>query len=192
MQPELSISRSHTDLHPLSTIPDPRSRTATPSISRSNSTAPHHPDLNSEVANLSHKLITAINHQTNLDDTLSDTRHELEVARERVRQLEAKTSEHDAMVANGVLVNRQQLEDNTMQLMADLAAEKKKRAAVEKGKKGIELELETLTTALFEEANEVGTSRCNCFHKLIWIRWSLLLERNVKWPKSAMSKSVLN
>ena len=40
--------------------------------------------------------------------------------------------------------------------MADLAGERKKRPAVEKEKKGIELELENLTTALFEEANEVG------------------------------------
>ena len=154
--PGLPISRSHTDLHPLSTIPDPRSRCATPRLSRRNSSSQQHPDLSNEVASLSHKLITAINHQTNLDDTLSETRHELDSARERVRQLEAQAREHDAMVADGILVDRKQMEDGTMKLMADLAGERRKRAAVEKEKKSIELELETLTTALFEEANQVS------------------------------------
>lgn len=153
--PGLPVSRSHSELHPLSTLPDPRSATATPRLSRSNSSSQHHPDLSNEVANLSHKLITAINHQTNLDDTLSETRHELDSARERVRQLEAQAHNHEAMVANGALVPRKQMEDNMMKLMADLAREKKKRAAVEKDKKSIELELEALTTALFEEANQV-------------------------------------
>lgn len=155
MAPGLKVSQSHSDLYPLSTIPDPRSPVSTPRLSRSNSSSQHHPDLSNEVANLSHKLITAINHQTNLDDTLSETRHELDSARERVQQLEANAREHDALVANGVLVNRKHMEDNTTKLMADLVGERKKRTAVEKDKKGIELELETLTTALFEEANEV-------------------------------------
>ncbi len=161
MAPALTASRSHSDLHPLSTIPDPRIIDGTPSLSRSKSSSQHHPDLSNEVANLSHKLITAINHQTNLDDTLSETRHELDSAQERVRQLEAQAHNHDAMVANGLLVDRKLVEDNTMKLMADLAAERKKRAAVEKDKKGIELELENLTTALFEEANEVNRRCCN-------------------------------
>jgi len=159
MAPALTASRSHSDLHPLSTIPDPRIIDGTPSLSRSKSSSQHHPDLSNEVANLSHKLITAINHQTNLDDALSETRHELDSAQERVRQLEAQAHNHDAMVANGLLVDRKLVEDNTMKLMTDLAAERKKRAAVEKDKKGIELELENLTTALFEEANEVNR-RC--------------------------------
>ena len=157
MAPGVSISRSRTDLNPLSTLPDPRSRSATPNpLSRSNSSSLQHPDLSNEVASLSHKLITAINHQTDLDDTLSETRHELDAARERVKQLEAQAQEHDALVAHGILVNRKHIEDNTMGLMADLASEKKKRAAVEKEKKGIEVELENLTTALFEEANQVN------------------------------------
>lgn len=155
MAPTLTASRSHSDLHPLSTIPDPRILGSTPNLSSNKASSEHHPDLSNEVANLSHKLITAINHQTNLDDTLSETRNELDSAHERVRQLEAQAHNHDAMVANGLLVDRKQVEDSTTRLMADLAGERKKRAAVEKDKKGIELELENLTTALFEEANEV-------------------------------------
>lgn len=161
MAPGLSLSHSHSDLHPLSTIPDPRSPDRTPSLSRRNSSSQHHPDLSNEVANLSHKLITAINHQTNLDDTLSETRHELDAARDRLRQLEAQACEHDALLAEGVLVDRKQVEGTTMKLMADLEGERKRRATVEKDKKRIESELEDLTTALFEDANRVNSHRAH-------------------------------
>ena len=73
-----------------------------------------------------------------------------------MRQLELQAREHNALVASGVLVNKQQIEDHTMKLMTDLLEERNRRAAVEKEKKSIELELETLTTALFEEANQVS------------------------------------
>ena len=72
-----------------------------------------------------------------------------------MRQLEAQVQKHDNMVADGILVNRKELEDSNVKLMTDLAAERTKRGTVEREKKSIELELETLTTALFEEANEV-------------------------------------
>jgi len=58
----------------------------------------HHPDLSEEVATLSTKLINAINHQTFLDDTLSATRHELEAAKERIRELEATNAKSGARV----------------------------------------------------------------------------------------------
>ena len=155
--PGLPSSQSYHDLRPLSTLPDPRSSRPSPAHSRTPSVSPpHHPDLTDEVASLSNKLIAAINHQTSLDDTLADTRHELDSARGRVRQLGAQVQKHDDMVADGILVNRKELEDNNQKLMADLAAERNKRGTVEREKKCIELELETLTTALFEEANEVG------------------------------------
>lgn len=98
----------------LSTLRDPRvASTSDLSRTRSASTASHHPDLSNEVANLSDKLIQAINHQTLLDDSLAVARQELK-------------------------------------------EERKRRSTVEKEKKGIETELETLTAALFEEANKVG------------------------------------
>ncbi|EGE09564.1 GDP/GTP exchange factor Sec2p [Trichophyton equinum CBS 127.97] len=97
----------------LSTLRDPRvASTSDLSRTRSASTASHHPDLSNEVANLSHKLIQAINHQTLLDDSLAVARQELE-------------------------------------------EERKRRSTIEKEKKGIETELETLTAALFEEANKM-------------------------------------
>ncbi|KAL8738039.1 MAG: hypothetical protein Q9181_001107 [Wetmoreana brouardii] len=126
-----------------------------PDLSRSISTSPQHPVLNNELATLSNKLIRAINRQTDLDDTLSETRHELSVARQRVKQLEATVSEHNALVANGDLVHKSEVERQKVQLMDNLAHEQKQRGVMEKDKRGIEQELESLTTALFEEANQM-------------------------------------
>lgn len=147
------FSRMNLDSENLSTLPDPRTSNSSVDVSRSNST--HHPDLSTEVATLSNKLISAINHQTNLDDSLSTTRHELESSRKRIRQLESALQEYRDMVAGGSLVSKIDIEDKTLKLMANLADEKKQRGVVEKDKRGMEQELETLTTALFEEANQV-------------------------------------
>jgi len=156
--PGLPPSRLQLDAESLSTIPDPRSPDEFPSPQRSASFSPH-PDLNSEVAALSNKLISAINHQTNLDDTLTATRQELEATRDRVRQLEAENREHVNLVATGALMRKAEVEEQASRLVAKLAEERKRRTVVEKDKKGIEQELENLTTALFEEANQVtGTS----------------------------------
>jgi DNA-directed RNA polymerase sigma subunit (sigma70/sigma32) len=114
-----------------------------------------HPDLSNEVATLSNKLINAINHQTNLDDTLSETRHELETSRERIRQLEQENLEHADLLARGVLIRRTVADAEKLKLNAIIAEERRSRADVEKEKKSIEQELENLTTALFEEANKV-------------------------------------
>lgn len=115
----------------------------------------HHPDLNDEVATLSTKLINAINYQTNLDDTLSATRCELDSAKDRLKQLEAKVKTHEDQISQGILVEKAVADVEKDQAVTELAEEKKRRIEVEKAKKDIELELETLTTALFEEANNV-------------------------------------
>lgn len=115
----------------------------------------HHPDLNNEVAALSNKLINAINHQTNLDDTLAATRHELEVAREHIRQLELEAKEHADQITRGLLIKSNVVQAERKRLLASLAAEKKQREEVEREKRRIEAELENLTQALFEEANKV-------------------------------------
>jgi DNA repair ATPase RecN len=158
--PGIPTSRN---LHPyddedgnMSTLPDPRSRTMSPANDSGPPTPSHHPDLNNEVATLSNKLINAINHQTNLDDTLSVTRHELETARERIRQLEQVNQEHSDMVTRWILVKKSTAEMEKAKLMASLDQERRERAEVERQKKNIEQELENLTTALFEEANKVG------------------------------------
>lgn len=94
----------------------------------------HGTDLNREVAALSNKLISAINHQTKLDDSLSATKHELDLSKTQIRQLESETQ----------------------RLLTRLSEESQQRGQAEKDKRHIELELENLTTALFDEANKVG------------------------------------
>jgi hypothetical protein len=139
----------------LSTLPDPRSRAMSPLNNTSPSTPSHHPDLSNEVATLSNKLINAINHQTNLDDTLSATRHELEAAKERIRLLERENQDHKDLIAHGILIRASISELEKSKLNGSLAEERRQRAEVEKQKKNIEQELENLTAALFEEANKV-------------------------------------
>lgn len=138
----------------MSTIPDPRSRTMSPANGSPPSPS-HHPDLSNEVATLSNKLINAINHQTNLDDTLSATRHELETARARVRQLELEAEEHAEQVSRGILVQASTAKAEKTKLLTSLAEEKRVREETEKEKIRIEGELENLTTELFEEANKM-------------------------------------
>jgi chromosome segregation ATPase len=130
-----------------------------------------HPDLSNEVATLSNKLINAINHQTNLDDTLSETRHELETSRERIRQLEQENLEHADLLARGVLIRRSIADAEKLKLNAIIAEERRSRADVEKEKKSIEQELENLTTALFEEANKVIDSSRNFQPVVNSYRW---------------------
>ena len=155
MAPGLPSPQQHSN-ETLSTLPDPRSPLTPPDISRSNSVSPsQHPELSNEVAALSNKLIHAINHQTDLDDTLNDTRHDLEAAHERIRQLEHDAQEHRSLVANGILVKRSDFEADNLRLKTTLAEERKAKIAVEKEKKGMEAELEQLTSSLFEEANQV-------------------------------------
>jgi CRISPR/Cas system-associated protein Cas5 (RAMP superfamily) len=115
-----------------------------------------HPDLNQEVATLSNKLINAINYQTNLDDTLSQTRHELEASKNRIKVLEHEAEQHARLIASGSLVSFDQVQVERKKLLSSLAEESGKRATIEREKAEIEKELENLTTALFEEANKVS------------------------------------
>ena len=155
MAPGLPAKRSQSE-ETLSTLPDPRSPLTSPELSRSNSTSPHHPELSDEVASLSNKLIHAINHQTDLEDSLNVTRHDLESAQEHVQQLEVLVQEHKSLVAHGILVRQTDVEAELLRLKTSLAEERRQRVKAESEKLGIEQELETLTTALFEEANQVG------------------------------------
>lgn len=139
------------------TIADPRTASTT-DLSRSDSASPKHPDLNSEVAALSDKLISAINHQTTLDDTLAQTRQELEASRARIAKLEAETRAYEEKLARGELVLREAVDERNDKLFAELAEEKKQRALIQQEKRGIESELETLTASLFDEANKMVAS----------------------------------
>lgn len=116
----------------------------------------HHPDLSNEVAALSDKLINAINNQTTLDDTLAETRQELESSRRKIQELEVEAKKREDQIASGELVRWADVEEDQNKLTATVTEERKQRAAAEKEKKNIEQELENLTAALFEEANKVS------------------------------------
>ena len=154
MAPRMPPPHSQSDEN-LSMLPDARPAILPPELSRTNAVSPQHPELSTEVAALSNKLIHAINHQTDLDDTLNDTRHQLEAAEERIRQLERADQEHKSSIENRILVEWADVEDDMLRLRMNLAEERKQRVQVENDKKAIEYELESLTTALFEEANQV-------------------------------------
>ncbi|KAL7621563.1 rab guanine nucleotide exchange factor S2 [Parahypoxylon ruwenzoriense] len=138
-----------------STIPDPRIRISGPTDGNGPADPPHHPDLDDEVAALSTKLINAINHQTNLDDTLSETRQDLEASRERIQELEELVARQQETLSGDVWVKRKSVEIEKAKLLARIAEEKRLRVEVEKDKKKIEQEVETLTVSLFEEANRM-------------------------------------
>lgn len=136
------------------TIVDPRTA-STDDLSRSDSSSSRHPDLNSEVATLSDKLIRAINHQTTLDDSLSQARQELEASRARIAQLEAEAKAHEAKISGGILISKQSVDERTNKLSAELAEAKRQTTLVQQEKRGIESELENLTASLFDEANKM-------------------------------------
>lgn len=147
----------------MSTLPDPRSRALSPS-SASIPGSPHtpHPDLSEEVASLSNKLINAINHQTNLDDTLNATRQQLSASQDRCAALEAAAQgskdgreEMEELIRMGTLVFAADVAEERKKLIRDAAEEVQKRVKAEKERAEIESELENLTTALFEEANKM-------------------------------------
>lgn len=142
----------------MSTLPDPRSRSVSNDNSADgtgNDSPNRHPDLNEEVATLSTKLINAINHQTALDDTLSATRHELATARGRIQDLESQNASQREMLAGDVWIRRSTAEADKQAIRDMVQVETAKRLETEEAKKKIEQELETLTTALFEEANKM-------------------------------------
>lgn len=142
----------------LTTIPDPRSRAMTPSNADDASSVHQHPELNDEVAHLSSKLIHAINHQTTLDDNLSQTRAELERAREQIQSMEVQLEKQREMLVGDIWIRRKSAEAEKTNLLSRIADEKRLRLAAEDEKRRIEQELENLTTELFEEANKMVIS----------------------------------
>ena len=132
---------------------DTRTPSPRPPPHSSDDVADYQPDLSQEVSLLSTKLINAINYQTNLDDSLQHTRHELEAANRENARLRAEKKSLDDMVATGLLVRKSVMDQTVSKLRVDLAKERAAREEAEKARKQTDAELESLTTALFEEAN---------------------------------------
>ena len=153
------LSRSGTS-EALKTVPSKiRSTSPHSDYSRSNSTdSVRRPDLSNEVAALSAKLIQAANVQSGLDDALQTTRHDLEAARKRIAQLEEAGRIHQDLIDRGLLIRKQDHDEVEIKLNNEVAEERRQKIQTEREKKAIELELENLTSALFEEANTVRSS----------------------------------
>lgn len=153
--PHLSNKSSHAQLQSesegMNTIPDPRSVTPQPPSRKDSSDS--HPDLSQEVSTLSTKLINAINHSTMLDDSLQQTRIELEEAREQLQRLEARVMEHEDKISRGLLVDKIVYDKMEKQLTSEMHEERKRRIDAEFAKRKTDGEVEALTAALFEEAN---------------------------------------
>ncbi|TQB68967.1 RAB3A interacting protein [Monascus purpureus] len=155
-RPSLHFSPSSFPESDFSTLKDPRlNGNANSDLTRTTSAPPQHPDLSNEVTTLSAKLIQAINNQTTLDDTLVATRQELENAQKRIQSLEAENIKYRKNIDDGIYIKKTDAVQEIEKLKAALAQEKAQRALVEQGKKTIEQELESLTAALFEEANKM-------------------------------------
>ncbi|SMY29858.1 unnamed protein product [Zymoseptoria tritici ST99CH_1A5] len=113
------------------------------------------PDLSAEVAMLSTKLVNAINFQTNLDDSLQQTRHELEVSRQKVAELEAEKQRLSNVINGGAYVKRSDMDRTVSNMQVEVASARAARELAEKAKKQTDNELENLTVSLFEEANKM-------------------------------------
>lgn len=167
----LSKARSTTDLSAIAaanrvienapdssfrTLVDPRTASMT-DLTKTGSRSPsdRHPDLSNEVSTLSDKLVSAIEHNSTLDESLSQTRRELKDSKARIAQLEAEAKEHEERMSNGELLTKKTVDERNAKLSTDLAEEKRQRGLVLQEKRGIEGELETLTASLFDEANKM-------------------------------------
>lgn len=104
---------------------------------------------------LSTKLVNAINYQTNLDDSLQQTRHELEQARHTISSLEVEKQRVDMLIKGGYYVMRSEMEETLAKMRTELASERSAREVAEKARKQADGELENLTVQLFEEANKM-------------------------------------
>lgn len=136
------------------TINDPRT-SSTSDLSRTGSTSSKHPDLSNEVSTLSDKLVSAIEHNSSLDEKISETMRELEASRKRTEELEQEAKAHEEQRSSGELLTRSQAAELNRGLNTELVDERRQKQLAQQEKRGIETELETLTASLFEEANNM-------------------------------------
>ena len=92
---------------------------------------------------LSTKLVEAVEKQADLEDTLAVTRHALEVANQKVKQLELAQKEYADMMDRGMLIEKKDVESETTELTRRLLEESKNRVQAENDKNKIEQELGT-------------------------------------------------
>lgn len=136
------------------TIRDPRMASAT-DVSRASSSSRGGEDAKDEVAVLSDKLISAINHQQQLDDSLAQARHELETANSKTAELEAKIKDYESRITNGELMTKETAAKQHEKIRADAEETKKQNEQLLQEKKSLQMDAESLSASLFEEANKM-------------------------------------
>ena len=139
------------------TINDPRTA-STSDLSRTGSTSSKPGDANDEMTVLSDKLVSAIEHNSSLEEKVAETRRELEASRERIAKLEAEAKEYEQKRSKGGFITTEDAEAIKRKANAEVEEERKQKLAILQEKRGIETELETLTSSLFEEANKMVAS----------------------------------
>lgn len=135
------------------TIRDPR-MASTSDLSRASSSS-RNEGSKDEVAVLSDKLISAINHQQTLDDTLAHTRHDLEGANARAAELEAKIKEFELRIASGELMTKEAAEQQSEKFRVEAEETRKQNERLLLEKKSLQTDAENLSASLFEEANKM-------------------------------------
>jgi len=138
------------------TIRDPR-MTSTSDLSRTSSSS-RNGESKDEMAVLSDKLISAINHQQRLDDNLAEARHELEAANARTAQLEARIKDYESRITNRDLMDKQSVEKHYGKVNADAEETRKQNEKLTQEKRSLQSEMENLSASLFEEANKMVAS----------------------------------
>ena len=133
---------SETSFH---TLPEPKAA-STSNLSDVGSSSSQQPDAR-EVSALNDKLINAINLQTSLDDTLQQTKHELEESRKRIAQLEAEAKLHEEKLSSGLLLTKEAFDQQ-------IANEKNEKSKAQQAMKDMQAEMENLSVSLFEDANQ--------------------------------------
>lgn len=135
------------------TIRDPR-MASTSDVSRASSSS-RGGDTKDEVAVLSDKLISAINHQQQLDDKLAQAQHELQTANSKAAELEAKIKDYESRITNGELMTKDTAAKQHEKIRAEVEETKKQNEQLLQEKKSLQMDAENLSASLFEEANKM-------------------------------------
>lgn len=70
-------------------------------------------------------------------------------------EVESENEKYRTDISSGIMIKRSDVEAEILSMKQTLDEERAKRTVAEKEKREMEQELETLTAALFEEANKV-------------------------------------
>ncbi|KAG0268809.1 rab guanine nucleotide exchange factor S2 [Linnemannia exigua] len=111
-------------------------------------------NLVAENDSLSSKLVESTEGRMDLDQQLTITQMELQVAQKEIKVLQASQKHYEqllAMISSGQLIEKKDVQP----VIENLAYESQRRSQIESSKLKLESELEDLSKSLFEEANRM-------------------------------------